>query len=83
MTGLAGVEPGAPRMTGSEIARALGRCIDVFPDVRASSPKPLEEQRDKLRGAARAIMQLWSELDAEETITRFAARKAKTLEGAL
>jgi len=54
----------------------------VFPDVRASSPRPIEEQRDKLRGAARAVMQLWDDLDHEETFAKFAERRTKKLEGA-
>jgi len=82
MTALIGVESGARRMTAPEIARAFGLCIDVFPDVRASSPRPIEEQRDKLRGAARAIMQLWDDLDHEETFARFADGRARALEGA-
>jgi len=72
----------ARRMTDSEMARALGICTNALPTVRAEHPTPLPELRSQLRGAARALMQLWDDLDHEETFARFAASRAKELEGA-
>lgn len=72
----------ARRMTDLEIAAALGRCVAV----PGRTGKSIETSRGYLRDGARAIMQMWSDLETEETLTRFAerleSRRMKELEGA-
>lgn len=58
------------RMGDREISSAVALIGVSFPEYRAKYGASIEQGRSSLRTAARALMQLWGDLDLEERNAR-------------